>query len=190
MYKILVMHSKGGTGKTLMCAALSDILPNSQLVDLDPQMSLTLGMHHAKRRTVTKSIQHVPKDTKYVIIDTPPYRLEGVEDLMQSVNKIIVPCSEGFTDLFAAAKTVEALNTKSLLDKAVIVFGRARLPINSVTKEVRQAFKSNFTGIKIAATGVSQRIAYQKIFTHELKGIARKEIETLCIELGILNNTS
>ena len=109
MKKILVMHSKGGTGKTLMCAALSDILPNSQLIDLDPQMSLALGMHHAKRKSVLTNLEDIPKNTNYAIIDTPPYRLEVVEDLMHTVDIIIVPCSEGFTDLFAAAKTVKVL---------------------------------------------------------------------------------
>lgn len=185
MHITLVIHSKGGTSKTLLTAALSDRIKGSEMVDLDPQKSLKTCMSLSGKKKVFDTLAEVPQATRYVIIDTPPYRTSETEGLIGIADKIIVPCSVGLADLVVATKTVESISKKGALDKTILVFTRVRLPINNTFREIKSAFKSNFPHVKIAKNMFSQRIAYQKVFGEPLKGKAMIEIQNLIEEFGI-----
>ena len=57
MKKVLITHSKGGVGKSTLAFSLHDRLPNSILVDKDPQgTAITLAKVSEKELTITKKL--------------------------------------------------------------------------------------------------------------------------------------
>ena len=186
MKTILIIHSKGGTGKTTLTAALADVLQDVTLVDLDPQQSLKVASRATGKFTVATTIAGSNLSKKYRVIDTPPYRAKVLDDLAENADIIIVPCSEGALDLIAATRTIQMLTDKMLSDKVWLVFTRIRLPLNQTNKQIMQAFKQSFPHVHIAKTLVPQRVAYQQIFENPLRGKALEDIQGLLTEVGLI----
>lgn len=116
MRSILVLNSKGGSGKTTLATNLAVYYAlrgrSVCLVDFDPQRSSTDWLAvRPENRPVVQGFDacagrvHVPGDTEYVIIDAPA-ALHGrsIADLVRRAQSVLVPVVPSALDLRAAVR--------------------------------------------------------------------------------------
>lgn len=180
--KIVVTNFKGGVGKSTLVLSLADVLPNSQVVDIDPQGTLRIGASLTNR--------HVPVSPeevtgKYIIFDTPPYHGIQTKNHFESADLIIIPSKVSFTDLVATKTVIDDLRDLKMAKKSVIVFNEVRKPHNKTYDEAKALFYSNFKEIKKAKTELSNLVAFSRIISEEISGQAKREVEQLVRELNI-----
>ena len=120
MRTLLVMNSKGGSGKSTLCTNLAAYFAHAEqekvvLQDFDrqgsstdwltvrPETSTVIGGQQA-----WEGVSRVPRDTHWVIMDSPA-ALQGKElqKLVRSAQTILIPVLPSPMDIRAAAKFVQ-----------------------------------------------------------------------------------
>ncbi len=121
MHKLLVINSKGGSGKTTLATNLACELARAghvtALYDDDPQASSTAWLQtrpescpriyginpHVIKQNATRSWQQrIPPETAYYVVDSPAgIALPKLFDLMRSVDTVLVPVLPSTIDMHA-----------------------------------------------------------------------------------------
>ena len=164
--------SKGGVGKTSLCATLSAFAARSNKVvitDLDPQGSLTSWWN--KREAETPYFLESSRDTlketiktaeqngfDYLFIDTPPAFMEAIDEAIKLADFILVPCQPSPIDLDAISRTLESIEENNKPFAFVINRIIARTRIGAQTTSLL-ANHGRIAGIPIA-----QRTPYATAF--------------------------
>ena len=180
--KIVVANFKGGVGKSTLVLALADILPNSQVVDIDPQGTLKIGSALTKRHTPVSPGEAIGE---YIIFDTPPYHGTQTKNHFESADWVIIPTKVSFTDLVATKTIVDDLRDLKMTHKGVIVFNEVRKPHNKTYEEAKLLFQSNFQEIRKAKTELSNLVSFSRILSEKISGQALEEMKQLVEELNI-----
>ena len=108
--KIVVTHQKGGTAKSTTALALAVALIEAgneiELVELDPQMSLTAWANAI-------GIASTP-GARYTIIDTPPsvFDKKTIEAL-STADRVIIPSGTSVSDLQVTASTLPLIKEQT-----------------------------------------------------------------------------
>ena len=138
MHRIVVLNSKGGSGKTTvatnMAAALASAGHSPALMDFDPQGSSMrwLERRELSRRPirgiaayevsggVTRAYQlRSPQDCDYVVIDTPAaLDRTGLVEATRGADSILIPVMPSAIDIHAAVKCISDLLLVSKLRHA------------------------------------------------------------------------
>ena len=178
------------------------------IVDIDPQGTITQFSELAeagrfnliKRRDFVESEEEdyisierllvQVKDYDVVIIDTPPYLTDELEDIFQITNLLIIPCKASLFDALAIRQTLAFIeNSKRANDKnfiSVIVLTMV-ISGSNIQDQIREVLKQHKT--PILDTEIGNRIAYAKslLLTGSIvdddTGKAKDEIENLATEI-------
>ena len=177
--QIVITSIKGGTGKSTIVAALSQIL-DADIIDHDKYGSLTATSKHSG---INKPV--LPKDVKknIAIHDTPPYVGKILRAIIKIADLIIIPCRLSYADLMSLNIIAEELRRYDLCDKSIIVFNGVKKPISRVKKSILENFKANFRDIKKASTILSESDQMATIFSKKIEGQAKEETQELIQEL-------
>lgn len=209
---ITTAHQKGGVGKSTIALNLYGYFTKAGLktaiVDIDPQGTITQFSELAeagrfnliKRRdfvvsedndriSIERLLVQV-KDYDVVIIDTPPYLTDELEDIFQITNLLIIPCKASLFDALAIRQTLAFIeNSKRANDKnfiSVIVLTMV-ISGSNIQDQIREVLKQHKT--PILDTEIGNRIAYAKslLLTGSIvdddTGKAKDEIENLATEI-------
>lgn len=209
---ITTAHQKGGVGKSTIALNLYGYFTKAGLktaiVDIDPQGTITQFSELAeagrfnliKRRDFVVSEEEdrisidrllvQVKDYDVVIIDTPPYLTDELEDIFQITNLLIIPCKASLFDALAIRQTLAFIeNSKRANDKnfiSVIVLTMV-ISGSNIQDQIREVLKQHKT--PILDTEIGNRIAYAKslLLTGSIvdddTGKAKDEIENLATEI-------
>jgi chromosome partitioning protein len=129
MKTIVFAASKGGVGKTTLCAALAayagaQIGKRIAIIDLDPQGSLT-GWWNSRKAENPELIETSAGDLgetlqkagtegySYVFVDTPPAHMKTIEAAIESADYVLVPCQPSPVDIAAIGDTLAAIEEKN-----------------------------------------------------------------------------
>ena len=209
---ITTAHQKGGVGKSTIALNLYGYFTKAGLktaiVDIDPQGTITQFSELAeagrfnliKRRDFVVSEEDdrisierlLVQVTDYdvVIIDTPPYLTDELEDIFQITNLLIISCKASLFDALAIRQTLAFIeNSKRANDKnfiSVIVLTMV-ISGSNIQDQIREVLKQHKT--PILDTEIGNRIAYAKslLLTGSIvdddAGKAKDEIENLATEI-------
>ncbi len=203
MKRIVVLNSKGGSGKTTLAINLASYFASRQqptvLIDLDPQGS---SMRWAKKRQptqapiyaiaafekdsrTTRSFQlRLPDNTQCVIVDTPAaVEARNLPEMTRDADKIIVPVLPSDIDIHTCSRVIRDLLLVAKIrreDNRIGVIAN-RIRRNTLTYQSLIRFLQTL-GIPIVATiRDSQnyvRAAELGIGVHEMKSyIAQDDVE-------------
>ncbi len=181
MIKILVISSKGGTGKSMLSAALRDALGDAQIVDLDPQRTLTISAQESGRPLPIDPSQ---ASARYLIYDTPPYHDDSIKVQIKSFDQIVIPVKSGLSDLIALKGIYDDIEDAKMFDKAILVFNEVRKPINNTHKEIVNLFKHSYPLIKIANTQLSSLLGFNRVLAEPLSGKSLEQIKEFIKEFS------
>ncbi len=182
MKRITIANSKGGTGKSTLALSLADVLENAQLVDLDPQGTLTHASSFTGRH---QPVQPEHATAAYLIYDTPPYNSTSHGDLFKLSDCILLPVKASIPDLLATTAIITQLKEHHLLKKTWLIINEVRKPHNNTYKEGKALLQENFSLVNIAQTELSNLNAFRKVFSEPLHGKAKQEVCTLVSELQL-----
>ncbi|WP_405377513.1 AAA family ATPase [Nonlabens sp. Asnod3-A02] len=163
---ILLTHQKGGVGKSTLCLNLAICLAKSTkvgIIDIDLQGSLASlrssisGVDIIQSPNEPTKIKSLPYD--FIIIDTPPYLSNKIEELMRISDLIIVPTKAGIFDLLAIRSTVDLIKTAGKLNKSLIVMNMIK-PNTTLTLEVMIELAK--TDITLAKTHISDLVSFTR----------------------------
>jgi chromosome partitioning protein len=147
---ITIAHQKGGVGKSTLAINLALCFQDQlsvALADTDLQGSL----HHLKYdfpgvaiigAEGSKDISQLDYDL--VIVDTPPYLSNQLQELFLRSDVILVPTKAGFFDVMAIRSTlalIQQAQAKNNRLKAAIVLNMVK-PRTSITKDVTELLES------------------------------------------------
>lgn len=183
MKRIIVTNSKGGTGKSTLVLSLADALDNSEIIDLDPQGSIKNASKFTNRHV---PIEPGEASKQYLIYDTPPYNNIEHRDLFKLADYILLPIKESIPDLLATTAIIQQLEAIKQLHKAWLILNEVRKPHTNTYKECKALFLKNFSVVKIAKTELTNLVAFRRVFSEPLGGLAREQVNELVKELGIL----
>ena len=179
MYKILVIASKGGTGKSMITASLRDALGDAQIVDLDPQRTISISAEESGRPL---PIDPKQASAKYLIYDTPPYHDESIKSQLKSFDQIVIPVKSGLSDLIALKAIYDDVVDAKMTKKTMLVFNEVRKPINNTHKEIVELFKHSYPLLRVANTQLSTLLAFNRVLAEPLNGKALIQIKSLIKE--------
>ena len=146
MRKILVLNSKGGTGKTTIACNLAAYYANegmkTALVDYDRQQSALdwLEQRPEDRPEIhgvegTKASAQVPRGTHVVVMDSPAgVRGKMLGELLQRAQTVLIPIVPSTIDLNAAEHFLD-----DLLEVGRVM--RSKVRVATVANRVRPRFK-------------------------------------------------
>ena len=180
MKEILIIAMKRGAGKSTIGESIRQYLRNVELVDLDPQKTLSIALDMV-------GIPLTPPKVEYRLYDTPPYNDEALRAIMQKVDHIIVPTKLGYPDLIAFRTVYESLLATKTIDKSILVFNEVRKPLTKEAQAIMQCYKTNYPAIKFAKTLLSRLEGFRQVFRKALYGKALSQTKDLVNE--ILNKT-
>lgn len=171
MQTILVINSKGGSGKTTLTTNLASYFANkghkTTILDYDPQGSSLQwlkvrpkhqpAIHGANAAPCKKSGQlrsiamAVPSDTEYLIIDAPA-GAEGIllKEMIRKSNFILIPVAPSAIDIHATADFIKQLllvgGIRSSNVKTGIIANRVRntIPVYEPLERFLNALKLPF----------------------------------------------
>lgn len=184
MFKIVVYSPKGGDGKSTLVPSLADVLKEVQVVDLDPQQTLSNASKITGRHVPIGSSE---VSAKFVVYDTPPYRDIKLRDTLRHADLIILPTMIGYSNLIALSNALDELKKIKALDKSVVVFNKVKRPYNRAYHDIKGFFKQNYPLLKVAQQELGQLKSYQEVLVKPLEGKALKEMLSLVEELGIIS---
>ena len=176
MKTIVFAASKGGVGKTTLCAALSAFAGQSNtglkiaIIDLDPQGSLTHWWNNrendspelleANAATLADSLSKAEgAGYDYIFIDTPPAHMKTIETGIKYADYILVPCQPSPVDISAIGDTLAAIETAH--KSFAFVMNR----LISRTRIGEQAILLLANHGKIAGQPISQRTSFATAMT-------------------------
>lgn len=203
MQTVVFNSSKGGSGKTTLCACLAVEAERAGhgpvfLLDIDPQGTLTTW--HGKRVAESPKLGALPFDrlaaglsslrahgAAFCFIDTPGHRPEASEDPLVElggVDLVLVPVRPSAPDLWAAAETVERMQAQRQPFEFVLTQMKARATIST---QIVAALSHHGP---VAQSFIADRVGYATAFTDgrspaELapKGPAAQELAQLWVHL-------
>ena len=197
MLRIVVIHTKGGCGKTTVSTNLASFYAskgmNTALFDYDPQGSSMRWLklrsnehtgiygvvaHHnaAKAKAVTMSWHmRLPPDTERLVIDTPP-GLKGPDliDQLKGADCILIPVLPSPIDIYATADFIRdlLLEAKVRLNKTRIGIVANRTKKNTLAFQSLERFLKTLSIPVVAELRDTQnyiRATEEGIGIHELK---------------------
>ena len=168
MKTITLAASKGGVGKTTLCAALSSFVGSSYrvgIIDLDPQGSLVAWWNKREAdspeliEATTKNLAKTLKNAAasgfdYIFIDTPPGHLATIEASIKVADFVLVPCQPSPIDLEAVGDTL------SLIEDHGKPFAFVLNRLISRTRIGEQAIMLLANNGRIAGMPIVQRTVY------------------------------
>jgi chromosome partitioning protein len=191
---ITVAHQKGGVGKSTMALNLALCFQDQltvALVDSDLQGSIYHVKDDFPGLTILSSDQigDIPNlDYDLVIVDTPPYLSNKLNELFQFSDFVLVPTKAGFFDVMAIRSTVALIKfsqAKNPQLKAGIVLNMVK-PRSAITKDITGLLQS--LGTPLLKTMVHDRVSITRssmtsgiLKTTDVKAIA--EITSLAEEI-------
>lgn len=197
MKNITFAASKGGVGKTTLCAALSSYaagVSNKKkiaIIDLDPQGSLIswwnqresespelIEANAGNLKEVLQKAEAAGYD--YVFVDTPPGHMKTIEAGLANADYVLVPCQPSPVDIAAIGDTLSAID--ELGKPFAFVMNR----VIARTRIGEQAILLLANHGKVAGVPIAQRTAFATAMTDgrsapEVQGgkQAEEEISTL-----------
>lgn len=175
MKTITFAASKGGVGKTTLCAALAayagmDGKAKIAIIDLDPQGSLTSWWNSREAETpelIEASAGNLAQILSqaeaagyaYVFIDTPPGHMKTIEAGIQSADYVLVPCQPSPVDISAIGDTLAAI--EDLGKPFAFVMNR----VIARTRIGEQAILLLANHGKVAGQPIAQRTAFATAMT-------------------------
>lgn len=166
---ITIANQKGGVGKSTLALNLAYTFQNGLqvgLLDSDLQGSL-YGLYAMiegiKLIPATKNLSNLQQtDNDLIIIDTPPYLTEHLEDLFAISDFILIPTKIGFFDVMAIRGTIsliEKSKSKNLNLKCGIVLNMVK-PRTSLNNEIKKMLID--MGKPVFNTQISDRVSYTR----------------------------
>lgn len=204
MKTIVFAASKGGVGKTTLCAALSSFASTAgkkkkvAIIDLDPQGSLVTWWNQRQAES-PELIEATAGDLKevlekataagydYVFIDTPPGHMKTIETGISNADYVLVPCQPSPLDIAAIGDTLSAI--EELGKPFAFVMNR----VIARTRIGEQAILLLANHGKVAGIPVAQRTAFATAMTDgrsapEVDGGKRAEEEISALWKFLLSN--
>jgi len=189
MPKILLIHQKGGVGKSTLTFNLAQNLKSNARVavldfDLQGSLSQIKSITDVDIITFQDNIDKINKlDYDFIFIDTPPYLNANLPKLIELADLIVVPTKAGILDLLAIKSTLELISKENKSDKTLIVFNMIK-PNTTLTQNIYNGLEEY--NIKIAKTKISDLVAFTRsvLLNGELKDDkAQKQIDSLTKEI-------
>lgn len=201
---ITTAHQKGGVGKSTIALNLYGYFARAgvrtAIVDIDPQGTISQfeellepGRLNIIRRgnfTSFADLQAKAQGFEVVIVDTPPYLTDELQEVFKITNILIIPCKASVFDALAIRQTIAFVEeSKRRLDNnfmAVIVLTMV-ISGTTIGEQIRETLKQYKT--PILDTEIGNRIAYAKslLLTGSVvdddSGKAKEEIENLASEI-------
>ena len=156
MRKIMVLNTKGGSGKTMLATNLAAYYAkegrNVVLADLDEQASSLAWLESRSGNlpritgiSGTEGSIRTPRDTDILIFDTPAASYgKDMGALVRRAQTIIIPVQSSATDMRAAGKFVEALQ-----DVGKVMRKEVRLALVANRLRQRGALESLLSSIRM-----------------------------------------
>lgn len=177
---ITVAHQKGGVGKSTLSTNLRGYFSGggykTALVDIDPQGSLTKLIRafadqegrdpeHAITRADFKTYPELLEKLEgydIVIIDTPPYLSQELEEVLAITTMVLVPCKASPLDYLAIGDTLdlirEARAKRPELVSAVVL--TMVIAGTDFTTDIRKELEK--TEFPVLKTEIGNRVAYMR----------------------------
>jgi chromosome partitioning protein len=175
MKTIVFAASKGGVGKTTLCAALSSYASTVSkkkiaIIDLDPQGSLTAWWNHreagspelieANAGNLAETLQRAEASGyDYVFIDTPPGHMQTIEAGIKCADYVLVPCQPSPVDIAAIGDTLQVIEDEGKPFAFVMnrVIARTRIGEQAILLLANHG--------KVAGKPIAQRTAFATAMT-------------------------
>jgi chromosome partitioning protein len=125
MKTIVFAASKGGVGKTTLCAALAayagaNTKKKVAVIDLDPQGSLTAWWNlrdsespeliEATAASLSETLEKADASGfAFIFVDTPPGQMKTIEAGIKSADYVLVPCQPSPVDIAAIGDTIAVI---------------------------------------------------------------------------------
>jgi len=201
---ITTAHQKGGVGKSTIALNLYGYFARAgvktAIVDIDPQGTISQfeellepGRLNIIRRgdfTTFEDLQSKVQGFEVVIVDTPPYLTNELQEVFKITNILIIPCKASVFDALAIRQTIAFVDeSKRRLEKNFLAVIVLTMVISGTTigEQIRETLKQYKT--PILDTEIGNRIAYAKslLLTGSVvdddSGKAKEEIENLASEI-------
>ncbi len=168
---ISVFNHKGGTGKSSTVCMLSYAFERSVtvgLIDFDPQRTLTSLTEINETfklpllENVSKPSQIAKLSQRVIIVDMPPYIIDGALDILKASNLVIMPCKPSIVDAVATIKTYEYIQDNTEV-KAVCLLNMVQKS-TTITNEVKNVLKEQ--GVPLLNAALGQRVVYAKALSY------------------------
>jgi len=186
MAKIITLaHQKGGVGKSTLALNLALCFKDQlkvALIDSDLQGSL----YHIKEDfqeidiLAPEKISEIPQlDYDLIIVDTPPYLSNRLNELFSYSDYVLVPTKAGFFDVMAIKSTLALIKFSQAQNqrlKAGIVLNMIK-PRSGITVEVVELLQT--LGTPLLTTRVYDRVSFARssMTSGVLKSNDQKAIE-------------
>ena len=208
MITIAVVNSKGGVGKTTLCAALAvrafQDKKRVAMVDMDPQKSLIAWWQRRGNTdnphifegpdTAFDAVEALEMDASaggpwdYCFLDGPPAFLTVVEEMIRAADFVLIPVKPSMLDLLASEDAL------SLARQAGAVYRVVFNDVGPKEKIVDKAREFLFThDVLMADTAIVHRAAHINAMTVGKSAVevasddkAAKEIDALWAEIKAL----
>ena len=176
MKEFIMLAPKGGVGKSTLVECFRQYLGNAEVVDLDPQRTLSIALE-----MLGTPLSPPKKD--YRLYDTPPYNDESLRPIMAKVDHIIIPSKLGYPDLIALRTIYDSLIATKTIDKAILVFNEVRKPLTTEEKKIIECYSANYKNLRQAKTLLSRLDGFLRVFRTPLKGKSLEQIKALVNEI-------
>lgn len=208
---ITTAHQKGGVGKSTLALNLYGYFVKSGLnvaiVDIDPQGTITqysdfleAGKLHLIKRNDFSTFEELAQKTKefdVVVIDTPPYLTNELEEVLKITNFLIIPCKASLFDALAIRQTVAFIedfkkrHKREFISTVVLTMVISGASLQGQIRDVLKQYN-----MPVLTTEIGNRVAYAKSLLlsgsviDDDSGKARTEIENLATEiLSLISNS-
>jgi chromosome partitioning protein len=203
MKTIAFAASKGGVGKTTLCAALSSYASMASkkkiaIIDLDPQGSLTAWWNQreasspelieANAGNLAEMLERAEASGyDYVFVDTPPGHMKTIEAGIKCASYVLVPCQPSPVDIAAIGDTLQVIEDQGKPFAFVMnrVIARTRIGEQAILLLANHG--------KVAGRPVAQRTAFATAMTDgrsapEVDGGKQAEQEISALWKFLLSN--
>jgi chromosome partitioning protein len=175
MKTIVFAASKGGVGKTTLCAALSSYASMASkkkiaIIDLDPQGSLITWWNQreaASPELIEANAGNLAETLKraeatgydYVFVDTPPGHMNTIEAGIENASYVLVPCQPSPVDIAAIGDTLQVIEDQGKPFAFVMnrVIARTRIGEQAILLLANHG--------KVAGKPIAQRTAFATAMT-------------------------
>ncbi|MDM1399007.1 ParA family protein [Myroides odoratimimus] len=190
--RILVTHQKGGVGKSTIAVALANyflsegIIP--ALVDMDAQGSISSFRKIYENNGIDvhsnlslEQINALPNEV--IIIDTPPYLYDGVDNFKDSVNFVVVPLKPNLYDVGAVGGTIQLLRDNNLIHKSFVLLNQVRNG-EAIEIENQEAIKElEKFNVNLLESRFNYSVQLKRISEGQYEPKARQQVEAVIAEI-------